>query len=326
MRKISWSFNCMLALMILLIGILPGLASPPKPRPKPTPKPAPRTVQTSPASFTESSEPSVPAENKAQVQLPEGKIICTFSGGQRDIRVIDAKGEDVFLTTECSFQQRPSVSADGKKIVFENYVDGHWQIYFINRDTQMAVRVTAHGADDIYPSISPDGTMVVYVSGKKLMKVDLAARSIDVLAELSAAPKSPYFSPDGRKVVFTSDGNLCVLDVASGEVSPIGSRTDCISPAFSPDGRSIAFISKENDVPQIFIIDTRGSRERQVTSDDLDKLTVTFSPSGNYLAFDGGPKFSAPRLYYINIDGTGLTKITDADGRWTDPKWIEGSE
>jgi len=275
------------------------------------------------AAFEPLPVPDIPIPGKYSGPLPEGTIVCTYSAGQRDLRIFDSQGHDWILTTEVSFQQRPSISNDGRKIAYESYRDGNWEIYLIDRDTNYQIRLTnTPSVDDLYPEISPAGKSVVYISGKKIMIIDLDAETVDTLVALPAVPKQLDFSPNGLKLVFIMDGQLCLLDIATRQYKTIG-KHKAACPTVSPDGTSVAFLSPVDDTPQIFIIGIDGSNERQLTNVNLDKDGLDYSPSGKFLVFSGGPKFAPPRLYIVNSsDGLGLEKIVDVEGRWTDPHWF----
>lgn len=84
-------------------------------------------------------------------------------------------------------------------------------------------------------------------------------------------------------------------------------------PRMSPDRSRIAFISNEGIENQLFTMNRDGSEVMQVTSNvpiggvNNFELDFSWSPDGTQLLY-----MNFDELWRINIDGTGLTKLTDA--------------
>lgn len=98
-------------------------------------------------------------------------------------------------------------------------------------------------------------------------------------------------------------------------------------PAFSPDGKKIAFV---RDFKGIFVMNPDGSGQTQI----LDGPSMGFSsgsigsypnwsPDGKKIAFSGITKGSldGDDIYVINVDGTGLTRLTTDPASDTGPAW-----
>jgi Tol biopolymer transport system component len=84
------------------------------------------------------------------------------------------------------------------------------------------------------------------------------------------------------------------------------------APNLSPDGSQIAFMSERAGGREIFIMNVDGTNPRQLTHSSkqgLGGIAPAWSPDGKRIAFRTGmPPFV---LYVINVDGTGLRKISD---------------
>jgi dipeptidyl aminopeptidase/acylaminoacyl peptidase len=98
-------------------------------------------------------------------------------------------------------------------------------------------------------------------------------------------------------------------------------------PVWSPDGNKIAFASEtEQSLNDLYVMNRDGSSIRRITSFRKEELggaggvlRSTWSPDGNRIAFSAdtsGPTM-ATYLYIVNMDGSGLKRITQ--GR--DPTW-----
>jgi len=132
---------------------------------------------------------------------------------------------------------------------------------------------------------------------------------------------SPSWSPDARAVAYSSFRNitpqifisLIYQGVLENATKGIGSN---YMPVFSPDGTKIAFMSNRDGNPEIYVMNRDGSDVRRLTN--LTGLGLggahfaNWSPNGRKVVFNsfwgGQPKRD---IYVIDIDGSGLTKLTE---------------
>lgn len=98
----------------------------------------------------------------------------------------------------------------------------------------------------------------------------------------------------------------------------------CWSPSFSPDEERLAFVSNLGGVPQVWTVPVTGGWPEPVTALDDQVSSVTWSPTGEWLAFALAPGGGMnQQVYLVRPDGTGLQRITDGGkennrlGRWT---------
>ena len=120
---------------------------------------------------------------------------------------------------------------------------------------------------DSQPQLSPDGTLVAFVS-----------RWID-------PEKNKYFS------------NLWLVSIRGGESRrfTVGDYGDT-SPRWSPDGRHIAFVSDRSESSQIWLIPVNGGEARQLTELAEGSLgSLAWSPDGTKIVFSFRPKPPADR-------------------------------
>jgi Tol biopolymer transport system component len=92
------------------------------------------------------------------------------------------------------------------------------------------------------------------------------------------------------------------------------------APSWSPSGSSITFTSFRNGRGDIYVMDTRGSDHRRLTSDPAHDDLPTWSPDGKRLAFvssrDGNLE-----IYAMNADGSNQTRLTFTAGADFGPTW-----
>ena len=102
------------------------------------------------------------------------------------------------------------------------------------------------------------------------------------------------------------------------------------SPSFSPNGKSIAFISNLNGIPQVWTMPASSGFPKLVTAFDDPVGFVTWSPDGNWLAFNVAPGGGLnEQIYIARPDGSELRRLTEGGkennflGDWTrDGKYI----
>jgi len=97
----------------------------------------------------------------------------------------------------------------------------------------------------------------------------------------------------------------------------------CHSASLSPDASRIAFVSDLNGVPQVWTVATEGGWPDLVTTLDDQIMNVSWSPTGEWLAFLLAPGGGMnQQVYIIHPDGTGLRRLTQGgrDNNWFS-KW-----
>src|SRR6266568_558880 len=114
----------------------------------------------------------------------------------------------------------------------------------------------------------------------------------------------PLFSPDGSRIVFGRCSGICDIVVINADGS--GERTilnDGFPGAWSPDGNRIALGKNDG----IWIVNADGTGLVRVAD---PQFVTDWSPDGRQLMlandFDGDFE-----LYAMNLDGSGVTKLTD---------------
>lgn len=115
------------------------------------------------------------------------------------------------------------------------------------------------------------------------------------------ASKIAFIAPDGRLMVMSADG--------SG-LFRLSDSTQGVAPDWSPDGTRIAFARgfwRPGSGSDIYVVNSDGSSERRLTSDQWNDWVPQWSPDGSRLVFtrqiwaQTGWMYN---LYTINADGT----------------------
>ncbi len=181
--------------------------------------------------------------------------------------------------------------------------------YWSPRDTAMSPsseplpaatfeQVTHGEGQELFPTLSPDGRSVVYVSDAT-GNADIYAQrvggenTINLTRDSAAVDTQPAFSPDGERIVFRSDrdGGGLFLMGATGEsvrrISDFGYH-----PAWAPDGHQIAYVTQSVIDPsvrfttsQLWIVHAATGAKRLVSEGDAAQ--PSWSPHGDRIAYWG---------------------------------------
>ena len=257
------------------------------------------------------------------------------------IYVVRPDGSDLRRIGEAGgFEGSPSWSRDGKAVVF--YVADIANVSTIVNPkrlrgvTQLISVNVASGARTVLTEGPGEKTSPHWLSGSKLAFISGGPEgglSLSTGASvLRGEVSSPSWSADGRRMVFHRDAHpqwppfqrWKSLDPAFQLV-----RTG-VFPAWLPSGERIILNDKTAGIlhNDIISIAADGSDQRTVFHDDKrNALAPQVSPSGTQIAFGLGSFFQGMQgrgladIALINIDGSGLTLLTDGTANYGLPSW-----
>ena len=207
------------------------------------------------------------------------------------------------------------------------------EIHKMDYDGYGAKAFTRDGSIALFPSLSPDGKRLAYVSYRD-GHPNIVIRGEDGLilgsTRFNGTTTSPAIGPNG-KIAFASskDGASMEIYVANGDGSSPKRLTNTrnavnISPRWNPKtGREIAFISDRGGSPRIYLIGADGSNERPLLSMGGHMDSPSWSPNGQYLAFawDGEGTYN---IYVADVASRQTLKLT-REGRNENPAWSPDS-
>ncbi len=153
---------------------------------------------------------------------------------------------------------------------------------------------------------------IVDARGSELRSLSGSFEQADVYTDSRELDFSPSLSPDGSRVVYTTlryaEGGPWEhrYDLATQELDGSDRRRltendwHDVSPAWSPEGSRIAFISDRGDGPRVFTIAPDGSGERSLAPAVRAQTTPpVWSPDGSLLAFVG-EELTTHALTYVD--------------------------
>src|SRR3954447_2258498 len=176
---------------------------------------------------------------------------------------------------------------------------------------EMGPRIVAARGDqnryNIAPSLSPDGSRMMYLSDRDLFSIDLLladARTGKVQRQITKTAVDAHYqslefiesagswSPDGKRFVFAGisgghpvlvlydvDRNKREREIRFKELGQI------LNPSWSPDGDAIAFTGLAGGLTDLYVFDLQSNDLRRLTNDQFADLQPAWSPDGKMLAF-----------------------------------------
>jgi Tol biopolymer transport system component len=267
--------------------------------------------------------------------LVGGRIVYAALGGHGwTLRTVRADGSDDERVSAALPNNafHPSWSPDGAQFAFDAGPRGNKDIYVVNVDGSLLVKLTAADGWDYLPAWSPDGSRIAYVhtSGHN---DDIWVMNADGSDPVRLTTQTnfdlyPSWSPDGTRIVFQSNraGNNEIY-VMNADGSDVIRLTDDPgfdgAPAWSPGGEEIAF-SSDRDGPGIYLMDTSGSLVRKLTNDpQIGPLEPVWSPDGLRIVFTASPDSHSGTkvgIYVVELHSGKRTTLVDP-GDACCPSW-----
>ena len=167
------------------------------------------------------------------------------------------------------------------------------------------------GAHDKWPSWSPDGSQIAYISDKT-GEEELYIESQDGLKPAeqitqggTAMRYQPEWAPDGKRIAFADkDGKVYILTLADKKVTEIAdsNRGQIRDYTWSPRGNYLAFtMPNSNQFLSVYVWSAADNQVRRVTDEYFNAYTPAWDPQGNCLYFLSDREF-APQLSSIEFN------------------------
>ena len=181
---------------------------------------------------------------------------------------------------------------DNKHIALTLTADGNAEIYAMNLSNKETRKITSHFAVDVDPSVTTDGKLMAFLSGRP-----------------------------GKPMIYTLDPSDTEKNVV--RISYVGEFN--ATPRFSPDGKEIVFVSWLDNCFDIFRINPDGTGLSRLTKDFGSNEDPTYSKDGQFIAFSSKRILSRQEaehnIYIMDRDGEILGNLTKGFGNCITPRW-----
>lgn len=206
---------------------------------------------------------------------PDRLVFSTYTPSNWDIYLFEEGGGSArALTTHPALDYEPTISPDGRWVVFTSERNGSPDLFAIDlteTDRSPQLLIASHAMED-QAALSSDGETMVFVSTHEgnadiyslPFRPDTEQRMDDArnLTRHPGGDFRPSFSPDGGRIAFSSDrdtppvghpvfpfarqreGEIYVMDAAGGNTTRMTHMKNWDgSPTWSADGRTLFFYS-----------------------------------------------------------------------------------
>lgn len=251
-----------------------------------------------------------------------------------------ASGETSLVYSSENSIHRIHENPEGTRLVFCEYfgsdVFHHSEICIINTDGSGFKRVTENTWLDSYPSWSPDGSRILYLSWP-----DYPQNTMDIFvmnAEGAGAVElydSGFHDADchwvDSRIVFTRESQIWIMDDDGSNARQVthderagedgaGLPFGDYDPRLNPAGTMICFDRMVDDQNpsgnwNFYLVYPDGTEERAITNTGWQQFMAEWSHTGNRILFtvaamNGEGLYD---LYMMNADGSDLSEITPSN-------------
>ncbi len=217
------------------------------------------------------------------------------------------------LTDMPGMQIKPSLSPNGKSLLFVAREGNDFDIFLQRVGGENPINLTADCASDDYdPAFSPDGERIAFRSQREGGGLFVMGATGESPRRVSKDGFDPAWSPDGTKLAFTTEdaigpysratvAQLWEIELQSLEKTRLITKHDAVAPCYAPSGKLIAFWAAIAGVRDIFTIPADGGEPQAVTNDVHTDWNPFFSPDGRTLYFISD-RSGTPDLWRVPID------------------------
>jgi Tol biopolymer transport system component len=306
-----------------------------------------------------------PVIGRAMFSVSDNGVLVFRTGNINSNQLIwfDRSGKQLGTLASGSGYNSPALSPDGKKVAVSR-VDLQTgtgsDIWLIDLERGTQIRLTSDPASDIYPSWSPNGDRIAFISTRGgatsiYQKSSSGASTEEPLFSSAELKYNPQWSPNGQSIIYSqlntrTNVDLHLLSLAGEKKSTGVLQTNFIEAQarFSPNGRWVSYISNETGQFEVYVesfpvtggklaISNGGGSQPQWRADGRE--LYYYSPDRKLMAVEvngDGPTFKAGEaksLFEIrvsaadqNFPGNGYYTVTHDGKRFLVSSILEAPE
>ncbi|NJM46568.1 MAG: DUF5050 domain-containing protein [Alkalinema sp. RU_4_3] len=163
---------------------------------------------------------------------------------------------------------------------------------------------------------------------------DLNGKNIVQLTHDEGIDLFPTLSPDGQQVVWMSEQQrrheLYVMDIkgSNRRRQITQNKAYDVSPSWSPDGQQLVFVSNRHGNYEIYRMNLDGTEVLRLTNNRSADSTPAWSPDGQWILYVEEQFRPQPTksLYRMRPDGSQKVRLTSGEWHLSAPAWSADSQ
>ncbi len=242
--------------------------------------------------------------------------------GRKEIYTADTDGANVTqLTRDNNISVAPSLSPDGRRLVYTGYKSGYADVYEIDLASGARNRIIKFPGTNSGAAYSPDGGRLAVTVSKdgnpELYVTGTGGGGGRRLTRTAGVESSPTWSPAGSEIIYSSDdrGTPQLYRISAGggtgQLLPTG-RSYNTEPNWSPDGKKVTFSVREGGSFAVAILELSGGGTRTV-GDGQDPV---WGADSRHLIFA-----SSGALILLDAQTGQKTTLVSGLGKISEPTW-----
>lgn len=232
--------------------------------------------------------------------------------------------------------QNPAISFDGKSLLFTRFRSGYNQgpsdLFIYNLDSLLLTELVADGSDNVnLPGNSWNiNSTIVFSSSREphdeiyIIQANAKGNEIKITQRNNLVAYEPSWSHDSEWIVFEThildveDNGIITkyrVDGSSNYLELTDSSDDSRQPNWSPMSNLIVYQKLKNNQWDIWIMNSDGTDNKQLTSGEGDKTDASFSSDGNWVVFSSEAYgYELANIFKIPITGGDPIRLTSYSG------------
>jgi Tol biopolymer transport system component len=212
-------------------------------------------------------------------------------------------------------------------------------IWVMNADGSDRRQVTHAGGHDFDPSLSPDGTRIVFRTSRGTYERDSTGTGLEGIFVVDVdgsneheiqPPRGglfPDWSPDGKRIALSTvrpdqTETIVTMNPDGTHVHDTGlPGGECSE--WSPDSSKIAYCQHPSGggLFDVWVMDVDGGHRHQLTDAIGNDYPGPWSPDGKRIAFESQREGNFD-VFVMNADGTGQTRLTSSPDHESPVAWL----
>lgn len=259
---------------------------------------------------------------------PPRLVFLSGRDGNAEIYSMALDGSNVVrLTKTLEDESGPTISADGRRMLFKRNVGGEWHMFTARYDGSDVMPFPA--LDDVlYFTFTPDGSQIAFTKrvgdDTRLGIMDASGANAVWVTPEGLSVNSPRFIPGTTPLAlaFTSLRTLWRINADGTGAMELADLADwqhtaTFNISVAPDGSRIAFdCQPDAHVQDICLMGVDGTNPVRLTDGTGQDRSPMFAPDGRVVFTRTVSSPFDSEVMAINADGTGLVNLTSNPSSW----------